>query len=123
MDMEGLGYLIRDAREAKRPKMRQRELGKAVGLSPASISLIECGHIRRPSVDLLEKLARALDIPVQPLLEKAGLSLPDSEVGQVQWLVDELDAGNRRRLIRIGHALLQEQKDRPQTEARQAARP
>ncbi len=111
VDLEALGYLVRDAREARR--MTQAELGRHVGLSRASISLLECGRIVNPKITLLEQLAAALDIPKQPLLEAAGLTLPDAEEGQIHWIVEELDTPNRRRLIAIGHALLQEQKGQP----------
>lgn len=116
VDMEALGDFVRDARETK--GMLQSELGARVGLSRASISLFERGHIKNPKITLLEAIATALDIAPQAIFQRAGISLPDAEVGAVQWLVQELDASNRRRLIRIGHALLQEQKDQPQKAAR-----
>lgn len=116
VDLEKLGYLIRDAREAR--KMRQAELGERVGLSRASISLLECGHIKNPKIPLLEALADALSIPRVELFSAAGVSLPDVEGGQVQWLLEELDLPNRRRLVALGHALLQEQKSLPQKVSR-----
>lgn len=112
VDMEGLGYLIRDAREAK--KIKQADLGKQVGISRASISLLECGRIKNPRLTLLKQLAEILEIPAVTLYEKAGVSLPDGEVGEAQWLLEELDRPNRRRLIAIGFALLQEQRGQPQ---------
>lgn len=115
-DLEALGYLIRDAREAKR--ITQRALGQRVGLSAASISLLETGKTKNLKLSLLEQLADILDIPKPKLLELAGVSLPDGEERTLQWLAEEMDAPNRRRLIAIGHALLQEQKSQPQRAGR-----
>jgi len=120
-DLESLGYLIRDAREAK--KLKQAELGAMVGLSRASISLLERGNIKNPRPALLQAFASILEIPVGSLYEKAGITLPDGDAGEAQWLLEELDRPNRRRLIAIGFALLQEQRNQPQREARSAARP
>lgn len=112
VDLEALGYLIRDAREAKR--ITQRALGQRLGLSAASISLLETGKTKNLKLPLLEQLADILEIPKPKLLEVAGVSLPDGEERTLQWLAEEMDAPNRRRLIAIGHALLQEQKSQPQ---------
>ncbi len=45
--------------------MEQKELAAEAGLDPSHISLIEKGA-RRPSIDAVEKLCRALQIP-EPL--------------------------------------------------------
>ena len=110
-DLLELGYLVRDAREAKR--MKQRELGALVGLSGASISLLETGRIVNPKLSLLERLAEVLEIPIGDMLEKAGVTLPDAETGQLSWVLGQLDPHNRRRLVGIAHALLQVQQDPP----------
>jgi transcriptional regulator with XRE-family HTH domain len=120
MDLEGLGYLIRDAREGI--GMSQAELGRKVGLSRGSISLLEVGGTKNPKMSLLTKLAQILNIAPSQLYEKAGVSLPDAESQTLQWLSEEMDVPNRRRLIAIGHALLQEQKRQPQRANRSGAR-
>jgi len=42
--------------------LQQKELAELAGIDPSHISLIEIGK-RKPSVDAVEKLARALQIP------------------------------------------------------------
>jgi transcriptional regulator with XRE-family HTH domain len=119
-DLEQLGYAIRKAREAK--NMSQQELGRRLGLSAAAVSLLETGQTKFPKVGRLVQIAEILEIPSTDLLAEAGFNLPDSDSLSLQWLADEMDAGNRRRLIAIGHALLQEQKRQPQRANRSGAR-
>lgn len=121
VDLEALGDYVREAREAK--GMLQSDLGRRLGKSRAWVSLFERGHILNPKVTFLETIAEILEVPPQAIFQRAGISLPDVETGQVQWLVEELDLPNRRRLILIGHALLQEQKNRPEKGDQSAARP
>jgi transcriptional regulator with XRE-family HTH domain len=119
-DLEQLGYAIRKAREAR--NMSQQELGRRLGLSAAAVSLLETGQTKFPKVGRLVQIAEILEIPSTDLLAEAGFNLPDSDSLSLQWLADEMDAGNRRRLIAIGHALLQEQKRQPQRANRSGAR-
>ena len=102
--------------------MSQQELGRRLGLSAAAVSLLETGQTKFPKVGRLVQIAEILEIPSTDLLAEAGFNLPDSDSLSLQWLADEMDAGNRRRLIAIGHALLQEQKRQPQRANRSGAR-
>lgn len=67
---------------------------------------------------VLQAIADALDTPPAILFRLAGATLPDAAAGQVRWLAEQLDKPNLRRLIAIGHALLQEQQGRPQKAGR-----
>ena len=116
MDLEALGDVIREERE--RQGMTQAELGRRVGLSRPSISLLERGSTKFPKIATLEAVATALGLPPQALFERAGVTMPDAAAGQVRWLAEQLDKPNLRRLIAIGHALLQEQQGRPQKAGR-----
>ena len=72
-NLEEFGYIVRDAREAR--GMNQATLGRMVGLSRASISLLERGEIKYPRIALIEKLAsngKALSRP--PLTSNVGRS-------------------------------------------------
>ncbi len=46
----------------------QAALGKKVGVHQVTIARLETG-VRRPSMDLLQKLAKALKVPVSELVE------------------------------------------------------
>ena len=110
-EWQPLGELIRHAREAK--GMNQDELGRRVGTSRSTISLLEKGQVVYPRLPMLQAIATALNIPVTALLAEAGVSLSESAPGQLHWLATQLDEANLRRLIAIGHSLLQDQHDQP----------
>ena len=56
--------------------LTQRGLADASGVDPATISMIETGK-RRPHLETLDNLARALDVEVQDLLPKGEPPLFD----------------------------------------------
>lgn len=109
-----LGDFIRYAREAK--GMTQAQLGERIGLSRASVTMLERGHTKFPKIDILESVAKALECEPAAIFEVAGVNQPgasSAEAGQLSWLAGQLDRPNLRRLIAIGHALLREQMDQP----------
>ena len=110
-EWQPLGELIRHAREAK--GMNQDELGRRVGTSRSTISLLEQGQVKYPRLPMLQGIATALGVPVTAFLAEAGISLSESAPGQLHWLATQLDESNLRRLIAIGHSLLQDQHDQP----------
>lgn len=112
--------MIRVAREHK--GMNQEELGRRVGTSRSTVSLLETGQVKYPRLPMLQAISAALGVPVASFLSEAGITEKEAAPGQLHWLATQLDEGNLRRLIRIGHALLQEQHDQPETAPRRAAR-
>ena len=60
-----IGQRLRDLREEK--KFSQGDIEKATGLLRAYVSRVENGHTI-PSVDTLEKWARALEMPMYELM-------------------------------------------------------
>lgn len=76
-ELEGLGEHVVAAR--KRRSLSQIALARRCGLSQAAISAIESGN-RRPSLDQFFRIARALEIPIQRLIDGSdspGWQLPD----------------------------------------------
>jgi transcriptional regulator with XRE-family HTH domain len=70
-----IGERLRDLREEK--KMSQGDIEKRTGLLRCYISRVENGHTV-PSVDTLEKMARALEIPMYRLFtEDADVKKPN----------------------------------------------
>lgn len=61
MDEEAIGRRIREARVSA--GLSQSELGKAAGVSPSYVSLMEAGR-RAPSTDVFARIARVLEVPV-----------------------------------------------------------
>lgn len=102
--------------------MNQTELARRAGTSRPTISLLETGQVKFPKIPMLTAIATALEIPPSRLFGVMGMTPSEAAPGQLHWLAHELDEGNLRRLIRIGHALLQEQHDQLQTEEKRGAR-
>lgn len=102
-----LGEAIRGARNTKH--MTQATLAQRVGVSRPTITQLECGNVFRPRVWILAAIAAVLEVPAAPFFAELGVDLEDVATAQLHWLCRELDAPNFRRLILIGHALLQEQ--------------
>jgi transcriptional regulator with XRE-family HTH domain len=69
-----------------------KQLAELSGVSDAQISRIENGSRGVPKLENLKKLAKALDVPADSLLEKSGLiNKTDSSFEDVAMLADALD--------------------------------
>ena len=69
LNPETLGAVIRQRR--KELGMTQEELGDQSGINQSQVSHLERGSIRMPSLELLRRLADALNLPAGYLLELA----------------------------------------------------
>ena len=119
-DLRQLGYEITKAREAA--KMTQAELGEHLGISRASVSLLESGGTVYPRMDRLGVIADLLNIPPTLLYDLAGLTLTEPLSGQLQWFAEQLDARHLRLLLGIARELLREQQNQPPPVAPKASR-
>ena len=115
-DLRQLGYEISKAREAA--GMTQAELADHLGISRASVSLLESGGTVYPRMDRLGMIADLLNIPPTLLYDLAGLKLTAPSSEQLQWLATQLDAEGNDLLVELGLALLRERQRRA---VRQAA--
>jgi transcriptional regulator with XRE-family HTH domain len=101
-----IGERLRELREAK--KFSQGEIEKRTGLLRCYTSRVECGHTV-PSIETLEKYARALEVPLYKLFYESEespkkLKLPPTEIEEPMWGAN----GNERRELRqFGKALSQ----------------
>lgn len=68
MAESALGERIKRAR--KTLGLSQAELARKAGVSPAYLSELEAGHARRPSGDVLLRIASALDMTIAELLDE-----------------------------------------------------
>lgn len=59
--------MIKTLRQEK--GLSQKALAEQVGVTDAYITMLESGKRKNPSLDILKKLAKALDVPVTELLE------------------------------------------------------
>ncbi len=77
-----IGERLKELREQK--KMSQGDVEKRTGLLRCYISRVENGHTV-PSVDTLEKMARALEIPMYRFFtNEARIRMPDIPSQQIQ---------------------------------------
>ena len=67
MAVKRFGVVLKDLRE--RRGLSQQTLADRVGVSDAYIAMLETGTRRNPSLTLLQRLAKALGVPVTALLE------------------------------------------------------
>lgn len=76
-----LGEFIKEKRNLK--NWSQRDLAAKSGVSNAEISRIESGKRKEPSSSVLKDIASALDVPVEDLLQQAGV-ISDSSTATTQ---------------------------------------
>jgi transcriptional regulator with XRE-family HTH domain len=84
-----IGYRLRSVREQK--KLSQEEVVKRTGLIRSYISRVENGHTV-PSVATMEKMARALEIPLYQLLYDGEMPPAPANRGEGNGEADEWGA-------------------------------
>jgi transcriptional regulator with XRE-family HTH domain len=81
--MQELGRFIRDRRRASRLSLRR--LSARSGISNPYLSQIERG-LRKPSAEILQQIARALEIATEELYVRAGILDSHSDRGLVEHI-------------------------------------
>jgi len=76
-----VGDFIRTQREVAR--MSVRRLAEVAGVSNPYLSQIERG-LRKPSAEILQQIAKALQISAETLYERAGFLAPDAQARGVR---------------------------------------
>ena len=69
-DLHRLGRVIRERRQ--RRGLTQQQLGDDLGWAQERVSLLESGRYGLPSLPMLDRLARALQIPLADVLHALG---------------------------------------------------
>lgn len=99
--LDELGAYIRDQREAARLSLRK--LAKLAGVSNPYLSQIERG-LRKPSAEILQAIAKALEISSETLYVKAGIleeREPDQDLEAVVRRDPHLTDAQRQALIEM----------------------
>lgn len=94
MSESALGERIKQAR--KRLGMSQADLARKARVSAAYLSELEAGHARRPSGDVLLRIASALDMTIAELLDEDVRPAP----GEPEPEPSLLEFARRRKLGR-----------------------
>ena len=84
IDLKQIGLSI--AKIRKRLKITQRQLAQNTNLTVTCISMIECG-LRKPSLDTLQKIGKALDFPF-PLLLVYTIESNNEKIQEIKKLAD-----------------------------------
>lgn len=106
-----LGEFIREQRVVG--QMSLRKLSEMAGVSNPYLSQIERG-LRRPSAEILQQIARALEISSETLYVRAGIL--DEPAGEVDVVAEirrdpDLTEEHKKMLVRIYHSFRKETED------------
>jgi transcriptional regulator with XRE-family HTH domain len=71
MSPAGIGSMLKGLREGRH--LNQVELAKKASVTTAYISMLEAGKKRNPSLAVLQRLAKALNVPTATLMEAGGV--------------------------------------------------
>jgi transcriptional regulator with XRE-family HTH domain len=101
-----LGALLGDLRVAKGMSLRQVEDATDKAVSNAYLSQLEKGRIRKPSPNVLHRLAAVYGVPYDALMEKAGYVPPPAGGGRSRRrglsavAIDDLTAEEEEELLK-----------------------
>ena len=97
---EALGAYIREQR--RQAELSMRKLADLAGVSNPYPSQIERG-LKRPSAEILQQLARALEVSSEQLYVRAGIldEAPESDLTAAIRAQEDLTADQKQVLIRV----------------------
>ena len=100
-----LGALLADLRTAKGLSLREVEEATGNAVSNAYLSQLENGKIKKPSPNVLHRLAEVYVVPYEALMEKAGYLLPSEDGGGRRkrlavFAIDDLTAEEEEELLK-----------------------
>jgi transcriptional regulator with XRE-family HTH domain len=110
---EALGAFIREQRQVAQVSLRK--LGELAGVSNVYLSQIEAG-LRKPSADILQKIARALQVSAESLYVHAGI-LDENRTGTTEMAIAQdtrLSESQRQALLTILASFLAEESTPPE---------
>lgn len=82
--------------------LTQEQLAEKIGRANNYISRVETGYIKTVPYDILEKLARVLDVTIDDLLFVEGLQESDKELrARIDRWLEAADAKKLRRYYRL----------------------
>ena len=82
--------------------LTQEQLAEKIGRANNYISRVETGYIKTVPYDILEKLARVLDVTIDDLLFVEGLQESEKDIKErISRLLETIDAKKLRKWYRI----------------------
>ena len=106
--------------ELRKRKLSREEFANLSGLAKGTINNLVHSNTGTIRAETIQKVAKALRVPEQQLLEMAGLapalSRDDVDIRLLEFVYKSIDADNQRTLIRFANFLLDEhRKSNPDT--------
>jgi transcriptional regulator with XRE-family HTH domain len=100
-----LGTLLADLRRAKGFSLREVEEATGKAVSNPYLSQLENGRIKKPSPNVLHRLAEVYAVPYESLMERAGYLLPSEAGGGRRkrlavFAIDDLTAEEEEELLK-----------------------
>jgi transcriptional regulator with XRE-family HTH domain len=93
-----LGARIREFRKAK--SLTQEQLAEIIGVEPRHISRVEGGY-SYPTIDRLEKISEALDVPLKDFFDFMHLDSPDTRALNIEEQVKGMNEDYQRIIYKI----------------------
>lgn len=110
---ESFGRWLDD--ELAKRRMSRREFAEISKLRHGTINNLVNASVGPPRVKTIEKVANALRLPKQFVMEKAGLvpalDKENADMSFLQHVYDSINADRRRNMIRFAQFLINEQAD------------
>ncbi|MDD2337377.1 MAG: helix-turn-helix transcriptional regulator [Geobacteraceae bacterium] len=103
-----LGARIREIRKAR--GLTQEQLAEMIDVEQKHVSRIESGK-NYPSIDLLEKMAAALKVPLMGFFDFMHLQDDDESAVNLEKMLLELDRDSRKIAYRLIRATIKALKD------------
>ena len=105
---ELLGERIRELRKAC--GLTQEQLAERIGVEQKHVSRIELGT-NYPTIKRLEKIAEALNLPMQSFFDFLHLDDDDKQAASIEEMLRELDTSSRKIACRMIKAIIKSLKD------------
>lgn len=96
MNLKAVGRRVKAARERKH--LTQEQLAEIVDLSPMHVSVIERG-VKPPKLDTFVKIANALEVSADELLQDTVDHAMESNSSEVANLIQELPRNEQQKLL------------------------
>ena len=93
-----LGARIREFRKAE--NLTQEQLAEIIGVEPRHMSRMEGGY-SYPTIDRLEKIAEALNVPLKEFFDFMHLDSPDTRTKNMEELVKGMNEDYQRIIYKI----------------------
>jgi len=98
---ELLGARIKEMRRSC--GLSQEQLAEKIGVEPRHMSRIEVGK-NYPTIDRLEKIAEALNVPLKDFFDFMHLDSPDTRALKIEELVKGMNEDYQRIIFKIVRA-------------------